>query len=662
MSGAKEKSKGLNKKRTYSMKSESTLSKIDDLKEELDSIEKRLEELTEHSILTKHRKEALEIKGEMEQLVGRLEKFQFKEIDAIETQTLKSGKTEAKESRKKLNVQVEALSERVKSIRGIIMDILNEREKPLDKLKLFVTSWNVGNAAPDPKEFHNWLPNVQNKGDILEEEEAEEIMVKTEKQKQEEKLKKRNKLVNNTSYDLIVIGLQECDYELSDEMNKIASDTKQYQKEHQLIMKSNKDAEAAAIQQKESHEYKKKETVQNFSKDFTRGVKKTVEKGTKKAITSKAGYHFAGEIRKYLGEDYFLVQLSELMQMRLLVFAKKKHLFRIKSVEFGSEATGIGGVVGNKGGIFISVYFESLRLCFCSAHLAAHEQEKFVKHRNHNCDEIFRAIMKKIGVRHMPVSLESEKALKQIYLHSCNRLTTSDHKPVRSGFELVTNNTVPRLSDLPTGTDTGEEDGFIIRISNLKAIDLDGADADGFADPYIVMFSDELFDEHTDGVNPKKGACSTRVLRHRLDAKWTNSSYVMRVSNKLKSVDELSRRHLALAVWDFDRLTKNDLMGTVVIPLKEAVEAYKNLFENEENQKGKFKAMKKKQSTGRFNTIKGAPVEFNKTIVHFSHQGGTISGKLEILPSFFKVKTREPKGPASFCTPNEGMCGKCNIQ
>ncbi len=63
-----------------------------------------------------------------------------------------------------------------------------------------------------------------------------------------------------------------------------------------------------------------------------------------------------------------------LLHIRLCVFVAKKHAHKISNVRKASVATGIGNVIGNKGGCFVSLSFNETSLCFVGCHLAAREE------------------------------------------------------------------------------------------------------------------------------------------------------------------------------------------------------------------------------------------------------------------------------------------------
>lgn len=97
-----------------------------------------------------------------------------------------------------------------------------------------------------------------------------------------------------------------------------------------------------------------------------------------------------GTVGKFLGDKYSLVGSHSLMQMRLVVFASNETIPKITHVETHTEATGVGSVVGNKGGVVVSVHVHATRLCFINSHLAAH-QHKTAK-RNSDVSEIIKGV------------------------------------------------------------------------------------------------------------------------------------------------------------------------------------------------------------------------------------------------------------------------------
>lgn len=95
--------------------------------------------------------------------------------------------------------------------------------------------------------------------------------------------------------------------------------------------------------------------------------------------------------------EFHVVSSSSMGSIHLLVLSRKVHRRHISSVESHFEATGVGGVGRNKGGVGISFWLCHTPLCFVNAHLAAHQSE--VAARNQDVLEIHRKL--RLG-REMP--------------------------------------------------------------------------------------------------------------------------------------------------------------------------------------------------------------------------------------------------------------------
>lgn len=108
---------------------------------------------------------------------------------------------------------------------------------------------------------------------------------------------------------------------------------------------------------------------------------------------------FFDTVHKTVGEMYEIVGkgmndkislYKELGQMRLIVLARRDVLPLISAMEITTEATGIGGIVANKGGIVAKFVLQGVSLCFVCSHLAAHEGLRHCEERNGHAEEIQR--------------------------------------------------------------------------------------------------------------------------------------------------------------------------------------------------------------------------------------------------------------------------------
>lgn len=102
----------------------------------------------------------------------------------------------------------------------------------------------------------------------------------------------------------------------------------------------------------------------------------------------------------------------------------------------------------------------------------------------------------------------------------CEEVTSSDHKPVKTSFELQT--TVGAELDILTDS-AGSKSKLELDISNLKGHDLAEMDVKvmgmgGGSDPYIVIHTDPpsvlIGDQNTPGV------VKSRTIMHDLNPDW----------------------------------------------------------------------------------------------------------------------------------------------
>jgi hypothetical protein len=112
------------------------------------------------------------------------------------------------------------------------------------------------------------------------------------------------------------------------------------------------------------------------------------------AAELKSRRHWFDLCAAAMGPEYCMVQTATLLQMRLVVFARKKTVMDtrlIRSTRVGYQATGLLGAVGNKGGLMVRLGFShGGAVAFVACHLAAHEGEKHVTARDESVAAILR--------------------------------------------------------------------------------------------------------------------------------------------------------------------------------------------------------------------------------------------------------------------------------
>lgn len=101
---------------------------------------------------------------------------------------------------------------------------------------------------------------------------------------------------------------------------------------------------------------------------------------------------FSQVIESCMPAEYELVAKYHLMEIKLLIFVHDRLSSRVVKTERVAEATGIGNLVGNKGGVAVKLTIDDTTFCFICSHLAAHEGAKFLQQRNDDVIEIMRNI------------------------------------------------------------------------------------------------------------------------------------------------------------------------------------------------------------------------------------------------------------------------------
>lgn len=108
---------------------------------------------------------------------------------------------------------------------------------------------------------------------------------------------------------------------------------------------------------------------------------------------------FERAVTNAMPEGYTLVSKRQMMEMNLLVYVHDRHRDRVEKQEVVAEATGIGNIVGNKGGVAAKITIDGTSFCFINAHLAAHEGKKFREQRHEDVMEIMRSFEKHKSAR-----------------------------------------------------------------------------------------------------------------------------------------------------------------------------------------------------------------------------------------------------------------------
>ena len=91
-------------------------------------------------------------------------------------------------------------------------------------------------------------------------------------------------------------------------------------------------------------------------------------------------------VSTHMGDDWAIIEKNAFGEMKLFVMAnigKENGINRTVGVQKATSATGIGGVLNNKGGIAISFHIRNTYLTFISSHLNAHMEHEAKRNSDH---------------------------------------------------------------------------------------------------------------------------------------------------------------------------------------------------------------------------------------------------------------------------------------
>ncbi|KAG7382660.1 hypothetical protein PHYBOEH_010394 [Phytophthora boehmeriae] len=287
-------------------------------------------------------------------------------------------------------------------------------------LKVLIASWNVGNTMPpkNPKLLEEWIPEGGGDFDVI----AIGLQESTYKSKEKDlenlvKADSRNSSYRKvgddeftTGSDTDFIDIDEGDYDEDDDdeeedrsegkaddsedkvssrsaSQKYLSSTEESNNASNEVLRAGRGvAPLSGSVQGETGTTKSPDVIvkRSRTKKSMRKMKKIVRQLSSKS--DALDYPFNRQIYMHLGESYALVGKVDLMEMRLFVYAHERN--NVTDVEKLAIPTGLGSVIGNKGGLIFKCVVENTSLCFASCHLAAHQDQKFLDKRNHDCATI----------------------------------------------------------------------------------------------------------------------------------------------------------------------------------------------------------------------------------------------------------------------------------
>jgi len=96
--------------------------------------------------------------------------------------------------------------------------------------------------------------------------------------------------------------------------------------------------------------------------------------------------YWVNMLRKHLDKDYIMLKSHSMNALHLTVFINKSLFGSIRGIESAEVKTGLGNILGNKGGIGISVKIYNTSFLFINCHLAS--GQKNIRQRNEDFEKI----------------------------------------------------------------------------------------------------------------------------------------------------------------------------------------------------------------------------------------------------------------------------------
>ena len=218
--------------------------------------------------------------------------------------------------------------------------------------RILVATWNVGNQKPNPEELQHWLPE------------------------------------GGGEFDVIVIGTQENAFK-----EKKTSKSEDPRVATAAAGEDEDEEDAAATAQALTNS-KSSRTIKRGKSGRSLTMTKAAEQHggwsvAGKRKSGKAPHAWDLMCAQRLGEAWTVCAHVVLREMRMTVYCTRElAATRVFHIATAYSATGIAGVIGNKGGLVARLTIGHTSIAFCSCHLAAHEGQSHLQSRNAMCREV----------------------------------------------------------------------------------------------------------------------------------------------------------------------------------------------------------------------------------------------------------------------------------
>ncbi|KAF9432879.1 inositol polyphosphate 5-phosphatase [Entomortierella beljakovae] len=107
------------------------------------------------------------------------------------------------------------------------------------------------------------------------------------------------------------------------------------------------------------------------------------EREIREAVLFPSKMAWESQLQTSLEPDYVMVKTETMAALHIAVFIWRPIAHLVNAVDSSTVATGIGGILGNKGAVAISVYLGSTSFLFVNAHLTAHQSNTHARNSDY---------------------------------------------------------------------------------------------------------------------------------------------------------------------------------------------------------------------------------------------------------------------------------------
>eukprot|EP00164_Ancoracysta_twista_P007400 GFYU01010499.1.p1 GENE.GFYU01010499.1~~GFYU01010499.1.p1 ORF type:complete len:390 (+),score=76.79 GFYU01010499.1:260-1429(+) len=99
------------------------------------------------------------------------------------------------------------------------------------------------------------------------------------------------------------------------------------------------------------------------------------ERSIEKSLLIRSKDRWEAKLKERLGDEMVMIRSHNLVAIHLALFIRKDLQTFIRDIDSADVATGIGDVIGNKGGVAITARIGDKTYAFVNAHFAAHQEK-----------------------------------------------------------------------------------------------------------------------------------------------------------------------------------------------------------------------------------------------------------------------------------------------